>query len=70
MEMQQSGRLQNDGGAEDTCRAHEQGAQSGDNGTKSACPRESGQGDDQMNKEDSEVAHSGNGINTSRNHRP
>jgi hypothetical protein len=28
--MQQSGRLQNDGGTNDTCRAHEQGAQAGD----------------------------------------
>jgi hypothetical protein len=27
VEMQQSGRLQNDGGTKDTCRAHEQGAQ-------------------------------------------
>jgi hypothetical protein len=31
MEMQQSGRLQNDGGAENARRAHEKGAQSGDN---------------------------------------
>jgi len=30
MEMQQSGRLQNDGGAENACRAHEKGAQTGD----------------------------------------
>ena len=30
VEMQQSGRLQNGGGANDTCRAHEQGAQPGD----------------------------------------
>src|SRR2546421_6643320 len=29
MEMQQSGRLQNDGGAENACRAHEKGAQTG-----------------------------------------
>jgi hypothetical protein len=28
--MQQSGRLQNVGGKKDTCRAHEQGAQAGD----------------------------------------
>ena len=30
VEMQQSGRLQNDGGTNGTCRAHEQGAQAGD----------------------------------------
>src|SRR6516225_7745200 len=30
LEMQQSGRLQNDGGTKDTCRAHEQCAQAGD----------------------------------------
>jgi hypothetical protein len=29
-------------------------------------PRQSGQGDDQMNEYDSEVAHPGNGINTSQ----
>jgi hypothetical protein len=96
VEMQQRGRLQNDGGTNDTCRAHEQGAQAGDdpirgtqvgrtlapaiedeqlmpdqhglgdNGTESTRPRQSGQGDDQMNEYDSEVAHSGNGINTSK----
>jgi len=38
----------------------------GDNGTESTRPRQSGQGDDQMNEYDSEVAHSGNGINTSK----
>ena len=37
----------------------------GDNGTESTRPRQSGQGDDQMN-ESSEVAHPGNGINTSQ----
>jgi hypothetical protein len=96
VEMQQSGRLQNDGGTKDTCRAHEQGAQAGDdpipgtqvgrtlapaiedeqlmpdqhrlgdNGTESTRPRQSGQGDDQMNEYDREVAHPGNGINTSK----
>ena len=35
----------------------------GDNGTDSARRRQSGQGDDQMNEYDSEVAHPGNGIN-------
>ena len=38
----------------------------GDNGTESTRPRQSGQGDDQMNEYDSEVAHPGNGINTSK----
>jgi hypothetical protein len=38
----------------------------GDNGTESTRPRQSGQSDDQMNEYDSEVAHSGNGINTSK----
>src|SRR4029453_15856603 len=95
--LQQSGRLQNDGGTNDTCRAQEQGAHAGDdpirgtqvgrtlapaiedeqlmpdqhglgdNGTESTGPRQSGQGDDQMNEYDSEVAHPGNGINTSQN---
>jgi hypothetical protein len=32
---------------------------------ESTRPRQSGQGDDQMNEYDSEVAHSGNGINSS-----
>jgi hypothetical protein len=94
--MQQSGRLQNDGGTKDTCPAHEQGAQAGDdpicgtevgrtlapaiedeqlmtdqyglgdNGTESTRPRQSGQGDDQMKEYDSEVAHPGNGINSSK----
>jgi hypothetical protein len=75
-----SGRSQNDGGTENACRAHEQGAQAGDdtirgaqvgrtlaaaiedqqlmpdqgrfgdNGTESARPCQSGQGDDQMNE--------------------
>jgi len=36
MEMQQSGRLQNEGGAENTCRAHEKGAQSGDDTIRGA----------------------------------
>jgi hypothetical protein len=36
----------------------------GDNETESTRPRQSGQGDDQMNEYDSEVAHSGNGINS------
>jgi hypothetical protein len=40
----------------------------GDNGTESNRPRQSGQGDDQMNEEDSEVAHPGHGINTSKSH--
>jgi hypothetical protein len=94
--MQQSGRLQNDGGTKETCRAHEQRTQAGDDpirgtqvgrtlapaiedvqlmpdkhgfgddGTESTRPRQSGQGDDQMNEYDSEVAHPGNGINTSQ----
>src|SRR5215467_11139773 len=38
----------------------------GDNGTESTRPRQSDQGDDQMNEYDSEVAHPGNGINTSK----
>jgi hypothetical protein len=89
-----AGRLQNDGGTKDTCRAHEQGTQAGDdpirgaqvgrtlapaiedeqlmpdqhglgdNRTESTRPRQSGQGDDQMNEYDSEVAHPGNGINS------
>jgi hypothetical protein len=78
--MQQSGRLQNDGGTENACRAHEKGTQTGDdpiggaqvgrtlsaaiedqqlmpdqhgfgnNGTQSARPCQSGDGDDQMNE--------------------
>ena len=35
----------------------------GDNGTESTRPRQSGQGDDQMNEYDREIAHPGNGIN-------
>jgi hypothetical protein len=96
VETHQSGRLQNDGGTKDTCRAHEQRTQSGndpirgtqvgrtlapaiedeqlmpdqhgfgDNGTESTRLRQSGQGDDQMNEYDSEIAHPGNGINTSK----
>ena len=96
VEMQQSGRLQNDGGTNSTCGAHEQVAQAGDdpirgaqvgrtlapaiedeqlmpdqhgfgdNGTESTWPRQSGQGDDQMNEYDSQVAHAGNGINSSK----
>ena len=80
VEMQQSGRLQNDGGTENACRAHEKSAQAcedtirgtkvgrtlsttmedqqlmaeqggfGDNGTESARPCQSGQGDDHMNE--------------------
>ena len=80
VEMQQSGRLQNDGGTKDTCWAHEQGTQAGndpvggtqvgctlapaiqhqqfipdqygfgDHGTESARPRQSCQGDDQINE--------------------
>ena len=38
----------------------------GDNGTESTWPRQSGQGDPQINEYDSEVAHSGNGINSSK----
>ena len=38
----------------------------GDNGTESTGPRQSSQGDDQMNEYDSEVAHPGNGINISQ----
>src|SRR5262249_47577928 len=94
--MQQSGRLDNDGGTKDTCRAHENRAQAGDdpirgtqigrtfspaiddeqlmsdqhgfgdNGPESTGSRKSGQGDDQMNEYDSEVAHPGNSTNTSR----
>jgi hypothetical protein len=36
MEIQQSGRPQNDGGAENACRAHEKGAQSGDDTIRGA----------------------------------
>src|ERR1700682_3045566 len=36
MEMQQCGRLQNDGGAENACRAHEKGAQTGADTTPGA----------------------------------
>src|SRR5262252_1442049 len=36
VEMQQSGRFQNDGGTKDTCRAHEQGAQAGDDPIRGA----------------------------------
>ena len=36
MEMQQRGRLQNDGGAENACRAHEKGAQTGDDTIRGA----------------------------------
>jgi len=36
VEMQQSGRLQNDGGTKDTCRAHEQRAQTGDDPIRGA----------------------------------
>jgi hypothetical protein len=42
----------------------------GDNGTESTRPRQPGQGDDQMNEYDSEVTHSGNGINTSKTAAP
>jgi hypothetical protein len=38
----------------------------GDYGTESTRPRQSGQSDDQMNEYDSEVAHPGNGNNTSK----
>jgi hypothetical protein len=38
----------------------------GDNGTESTRPCQSGQGDDQVNEYDSEVAHPGNGNNTSK----
>jgi hypothetical protein len=38
----------------------------GDNATESTRPCQSGQGDDQMNEYDNEVAHPGNGINTSK----
>src|SRR5215471_8725654 len=98
LETQQSGRLQNDRGTQDTRRAHEEGAQAGDNpvfgtqvgrtlasaikdeqlmsdqhrfgdnGTESTRPHQSGQGDDQMNEKDSEVAHLGYGINSSKSH--
>ena len=96
VEMQQSGRLQNDGGTENACPAHEKGAQAGDdpiggmqvgcplaaaiedqqlmpdqhgfgnNGTEAARLCQSRHGDDQMNEQDEEVAHPGNGISTSR----
>jgi hypothetical protein len=36
VEMQQSGRLQNDGGAENACRAHEEGAQTGEDSIRGA----------------------------------
>jgi hypothetical protein len=78
--MEQSGRLQHDGGTENACRAHEKSAQAGDetirgtqlgrtlsttiedqqlmpeqcgfgdDGTESARPCQSGQGDEQMNE--------------------
>ena len=94
--MQQSGRLQNDGGTENACPAHEKGTQTGDdpiggaeigrtlaaaiedqqlmpdqhgfgnNGTEPARPCQSGHGDNQMNEQDEEVAHPGNGISTSK----
>jgi len=38
----------------------------GDNGTEPTRPCHSGQGDDQMNEYDNEVAHPGNGIKTSK----
>ena len=38
----------------------------GNNGTESARPCQSGHGDDQMNEQDEQVAHPGNGISTSR----
>jgi hypothetical protein len=34
--MQQSGRLQNDGGTENACRAHEKGAKAGDDTIRGA----------------------------------
>ena len=34
--MEQSGRLQNDGGTENACRAHEKGAQAGDDTIRGA----------------------------------
>jgi hypothetical protein len=36
VEMQQSGRLQNDGGTENACRAHEKGAQTSDDTIRGA----------------------------------
>ena len=36
VEMQQSGRLQNDGGTQNACRAHEKGAQAGDDTIRGA----------------------------------
>ena len=38
----------------------------GDNATEATRPRQSGQSADQMNEYESEVAHPGNGINTSK----
>jgi hypothetical protein len=38
----------------------------GDNGTESTRPRQSGQSADHMNEYNNEVAHPGNGINTSK----
>ena len=38
----------------------------GDNGTESTRPCQSGQGNDQMDQNDSEVPHPANGINTSK----
>ena len=38
----------------------------GNNGADSARPCQSGYGDDQMNEQDEQIAHPGNGINTSR----
>jgi hypothetical protein len=39
----------------------------GDNGTEATRPRQSGQGDHQMNEYNNEVAHPGKGINTPKN---
>ena len=88
--------LQNDGGTEDACRAHEKGEQAGgkairdaqvgstlapaiedeqlmpdqrglgNHGTESPRPGESQHGDNHMNEQDDEVAHPGNGNNTSQ----
>ena len=40
----------------------------GNNGTEASRPCQPDDGDDQMNEKDDDIAHSGNGINTSKTH--
>ncbi len=93
--MQQGGGLQDDGGTEDACPAHQEAEQTGgeaihgaqvgrtlasaiedqqlmadqrglgNHGTESPRPCQSDHGDHYMNDQDGEVAHPGNGNNTS-----